>query len=75
VVAQAPADWGYELVLPVFSATAVVLGFTTGALGEWVERVGPRVAGTVGAASWGASLVTCGAAVETSRLVAAAACP
>jgi len=68
VVAAAPCDWTHSELLPVFSAAAVVLGATTSALGEWVERVGPRTAGTVGSALWGGALLTTAAGVEAHSL-------
>jgi len=40
------------------STAAVTLGFTTSFLGSWVERVGPRKAGTVGSLFWGSALTT-----------------
>ena len=68
VVAAAPSDWTHSELLPVFSCAAVVLGVTTSALGEWVEKVGPRMSGVVGSCFWSAALLTTAAGVETHTL-------
>ena len=68
VVAAAPCDWTQSELLPVFSCAAVVLGVTTSALGEWVEKSGPRLSGMVGSCFWSAALLTTAAGVETHSL-------
>lgn len=68
VVTSSAMDWGYTDVLPVFSMAAVTLGLTTHFGGEWVERSGPRLAGTVGSICWGSALVTTGIGVELHSL-------
>jgi len=68
VVAAAPCDWTHSELLPVFSCAAVVLGVTTSALGEWVEKVGPRMSGVVGSCFWSAALLTTAAGVESHSL-------
>jgi MFS family permease len=64
VVSASAMDWSHAQVLPVFSASAIMLGLTTGLLGEWVEKVGPRKAGVVGSVFWSAALVTTAAGVH-----------
>ena len=69
VASSAPGDWSIHAdLLPVFSTSAVVLGITTGVLGGWAERVGPRTAGAVGSALWSAALLTSAAGVEAHSL-------
>mmetsp|Transcript_7563 Transcript_7563/g.11539 ORF Transcript_7563/g.11539 Transcript_7563/m.11539 type:complete len:657 (+) Transcript_7563:112-2082(+) len=68
VVSSAPLDWTHAQVLPVLSAAAVTLGLTTGYLGSWVERVGPRTAGAVGSLCWSSGLVVTGAGVYCHEL-------
>jgi MFS family permease len=68
VVSSAPLDWNHSDVLPVFSAAAVTLGLTTGTLGSWVEKVGPRKAGFVGALFWSSGLATTAAGVHIHSL-------
>ena len=58
VVSASSLDWTHGQVLPVFSASAIVLGLTTASLGSWVERVGPRTAGFVGSCFWSGALAT-----------------
>ncbi len=68
VVAAAPADWSLAAVTPAFSCCALTLGITTTLLGKWVEAVGPRVAGSVGALAWGGGLAVAGLGVEWHSL-------
>jgi len=68
VIAAAPLDWTYPQLLPVFSCSAIVLGMTTSALGAWVEKVGPRMAGMVGSAFWSSALLTTALGVEAHSL-------
>ena len=68
VITAAPNDWTHTELLPVFSTAAVVLGVTTSALGEWVERVGPRTAGMVGSVFWSGALLTSAVGVEMHAL-------
>jgi MFS family permease len=68
VVAAAPSDWTHSELLPVFSCAAVVLGVTTSALGEWVEKSGPRLSGMVGSAFWSGALLTTALGIETHTL-------
>lgn len=41
---------------------------TTGALGEWVEKSGPRLSGMVGSAFWSGALLTTAIGIETHSL-------
>jgi MFS family permease len=68
VIAASASDWTHSAVLPVFSTSAVVLGFTTATFGSWVERVGPRTAGAVGSVFWSAALFTTAAGVHFHSL-------
>lgn len=68
VVAQAPADWTHSQIMPVFSVCAMVFGLTTGGLGSWVEKVGPRMAGTVGSVAWASALAGGGIALHFHSL-------
>lgn len=68
VVAQAPVDWNLAAVQPAFSCCALTLGLTTAALGKWVDQVGPRAAGSVGALAWGSGLAVAGLGVELHSL-------
>ena len=68
VIAAAPNDWTHSELLPVFSTAAVVLGVTTSALGEWVEKVGPRTSGMVGSMCWSSALLTTAGGVQMHNL-------
>ena len=68
VVVAAPLDWTYPQLLAVFSCAAIVLGVTTSALGEWVEKVGPRMAGMIGSACWSSALLTTAVGIEAHNL-------
>jgi MFS family permease len=60
VVASAATDWTLGSVVPVFSTILAMHGISAALTGKWQERVGPRVAGLVGAACFGGG-VTLGA--------------
>jgi len=68
VISASANDWSHTQVLPVFSASAVVLGLTTATLGSWVEQVGPRHAGFVGSILWSTALITTAAGVHFHSL-------
>lgn len=68
VIAASSVDWTQSAVIPVFSASAVILGLTTSTLGSWVEKVGPRQAALVGSALWSSALLTTAAGVHFHSL-------
>ena len=68
VVAQASSDWSLESVVPVFSASAVCLGFTTFFLGPWAEKAGPRMTATAAAICYGSGCAVAGVGVMTHSL-------
>lgn len=70
VIAASSADLTQAAIVPVFSASAVVLGMTTAGLGAWVEKVGPRHAALVGSVLWGSALVTTAVGVHYHSLPA-----
>ena len=70
VIAASSTDWAHSAVVPVFSASAVVLGMTTAGLGTWVEKVGPRQAALVGSVLWSSALLTTAAGVHYHSLLA-----
>ena len=70
VIAASSADLTQSAIVPVFSASAVVLGMTTAGLGAWVEKVGPRHAALVGSVLWGSALVTTAVGVHYHSLPA-----
>jgi MFS family permease len=53
VAAIAADDWTLRQVVWIFTVAIVCLGLSAAVAGKWLERVGPRVVGTVAAVCWG----------------------
>jgi MFS family permease len=53
VVASSAGDWSLPEVAMIFTIAIVVLGLSAAFAGKWLERVGPRMVGTVAAVCWG----------------------
>ena len=53
VVASSAWDWSLPEVAMTFTIAIVVLGLSAAFAGKWLERVGPRMVGTVAAVCWG----------------------
>ena len=68
VVAAAPADFTLPQVLPVLSAAAISFGLMGPFLGSWVDKAGPRMAGTVGSIAWCSSLMISAAGAHLQSL-------
>lgn len=68
VVSASAMDWTHAQVLPVFSASAISFGLTSGLLSSWVEKVGPRKAGFIGSCFWSSALITTAAGVHFHSL-------
>ena len=49
VATSAADDWTLDEVVWVFTVAIVFLGLSAAVAGKWLERVGPRVVGTVSA--------------------------
>src|ERR1700676_5266246 len=49
VVGSAASDWTLNEVVWVFTVAIVFLGLSAAVAGKWLERVGPRLVGTVAA--------------------------
>ena len=52
VVASSAGDWSLPEVARTFTIAIVCLGLSAAFAGKWLERVGPRMVGTVAAACW-----------------------
>jgi MFS family permease len=46
-------NWGAREISWIFTLAIVFLGLSAAVCGRWVERVGPRLSGTVAACCWG----------------------
>jgi len=64
VVASAADDWSLKQVVWVFTVAIAVLGLAAAFAGKWLERVGPRVVGTVSAACWGGGFLLGGLGIH-----------
>jgi len=53
VVGSASTDWSLSQVTWIFTVAIVFLGLSAAFGGKWLERVGPRMVGTVSACCWG----------------------
>ncbi len=52
VVTSAADDWTLKSVVWVFTVAIVFLGLAAAIAGHWLEKVGPRMVGTVAAICW-----------------------
>src|SRR5262245_11629544 len=68
VVTSAADDWTLDEVVWVFTVAIVCLGLSAAVAGKWLERVGPRVVGTVSALCWGGGFMVGGIAILTHQL-------
>ena len=68
VVVSGPDDWTLKQVVWVFTVAIVFLGLAAAFAGIWLERVGPRVVGTVAACCWGGGFVIGGFGILSHQL-------
>ena len=68
VVGRAPDDWSLGSVVWIFTVAIVFLGLSAAVAGKWLERVGPRLVGTVAAACWGGGFLVGAAGIWTHQL-------
>lgn len=68
VATGAADDWTLNDVVWVFTVAIVFLGLSAAVAGKWLERVGPRVVGTVSALCWGGGFVIGGLGILTHQL-------
>lgn len=68
VVASAADDWSLASIVWVFTAAIVTLGLAAAFAGKWLERVGPRLVGTVAAVCWGGGFVIGGLGIRLHEL-------
>ncbi|HCD03338.1 MAG TPA: MFS transporter, partial [Planctomycetaceae bacterium] len=68
VVGGAPDDWSLGSVVWIFTVAIVFLGLSAAVAGKWLERVGPRLVGTVAAACWGGGFLVGAAGIWTHQL-------
>jgi len=68
IATSAADDWTLDEVVWVFTVAIVFLGLSAAVAGKWLERVGPRVVGTVSALCWGGGFLVGGIAILTHQL-------
>jgi Cyanate permease len=68
VAAPAADDWSLQDVTWIFSVAIVFLGLSAAFAGRWLERVGPRMVGTVAAFCWGGGYLLGSVGILTHQL-------
>ena len=68
VVASSAEDWTLSQVVWVFTVAIIFLGLSAAVAGKWLERVGPRMVGSVAAACWGGGFLIGGLGIATHQL-------
>ncbi|MFP6765882.1 MAG: OFA family MFS transporter [Planctomycetaceae bacterium] len=68
VAASAADDWTLSQVVWIFTAAIISLGLSAAVAGRWLEKVGPRLVGTVAAACWGGGFLIGGLGILTHQL-------
>ena len=68
VVTSAADDWTLKSVVWVFTVAIVFLGLSAAVGGKWLEKVGPRMVGTVSAICWGGGFIVGGIGILTGEL-------
>jgi MFS family permease len=68
VAGSAAADWTLNQVVWIFTVAIVFLGLSAAVAGKWLERVGPRLVGTVSALCWGGGFLIGGLGILTHQL-------
>ncbi len=68
VAAPAADDWSLAQTSRTFVVAIVCLGLSAAVAGRWLERVGPRVVGTVAACCWGGGFIVGSCGIAWHRL-------
>jgi MFS family permease len=68
VAGSAAGDWTLNQVVWIFTVAIVCLGLSAAIAGKWLERVGPRLVGTVAALCWGGGYFLGGLGILTHQL-------
>jgi MFS family permease len=68
VVSSSAGDWSLDETARTFTIAIVCLGLSAAFAGKWLERVGPRMVGTVAAACWGGGFLVGGLGIWLHNL-------
>ena len=68
VVTSAADDWSLKSVVWIFTVAIVFLGLSAAIAGKWLEKVGPRMVGSLAACCWGGGFMVGGMGILTGQL-------
>jgi len=68
VVTSAADDWSLQSVTITFTIAIVFLGLSAAVAGKWLEKVGPRMVGSVAACCWGGGFMIGGFGILSGQL-------
>ena len=68
VVKSAPDDWTIKQTNLTYTLAIVFLGLSAAFGGKWIEKVGPRMVGTVAACCWGSGFLVGAAGIYWHQL-------
>ena len=68
VAASSADDWTLSQVVWIFTVAIICLGLSAAVAGKWLEKVGPRMVGTVAAFCWGGGFLIGGLGILTHQL-------
>jgi MFS family permease len=68
VVTSAADDWSLKSVVWIFTVAIVFLGLSAAVAGKWLEKVGPRMVGSVAACCWGGGFMIGGFGIISGQL-------
>lgn len=68
VTASSADDWTLSEVVWIFTVAIICLGLSAAVAGKWLEKVGPRMVGTVAAFCWGGGFLIGGVGILTHQL-------
>ncbi len=68
VVTSAADDWTLKSVVWIFTVAIVFLGLSAAFAGKWLEKVGPRMVGTIAAFCWGGGFIIGGLGIVSGQL-------
>ncbi|PHS68755.1 MAG: MFS transporter [Methylophaga sp.] len=68
VVTSSADDWTLKSVVWIFTVAIVFLGLSAAFAGKWLEKVGPRLVGSIAAVCWGGGFLIGGMGIVTGQL-------
>ena len=68
VVTSSAEDWSLASVVSIFTVAIVFLGLSAAVAGKWLEKVGPRLVGSVAALCWGGGFLVASLGIKFHQL-------